>query len=393
MIAGRTILCFASGYDAPPTSKHHVMHLLAEHNVVLWVGYHASRTPAASSSDLAWIVHKLRQVLAGLRQARPSLYVLTPLVLPLPGSRLARAVNRQLILWQIRRALRRIANGPLEVWSFAPDIAYLLDGLDASGVIYYCVDDFAHFSGYDAEQILADEAALAGRADLLIVTSKALEESKASLNPNTLLLPHGVDVTHFARALAPGLAQAAELADIPHPRLGFFGLIRDWVDLDLLVALAQRRADWQIVLLGDATVDLAACRAEPNIHLLGPQPYDRLPAFCAGFDVGLIPFRLNELTRAVNPIKLREYFAAGLPVVSTPLPEVARYGSLVHLAEGADGFEAAVEAALAEPAAARAVRSEAMLAETWPARLAQIEAACKDSPSARSGGTMEPADE
>jgi glycosyltransferase involved in cell wall biosynthesis len=393
MIAGRTILCFASGYDAPPTSKHHVMHLLAEQNVVLWVGYHASRTPAASSSDIAWIVHKLRQVFAGLRQARPNLYVLTPLALPLPGSRLARAINRRLILWQIRRALRRIAAGPLEVWSFAPDIAYLLDGLDARRVIYYCVDDFAHFSGYDAGQILADEAALARRADLQIVTSQALLESKKSLNPNTLLLPHGVDATHFARALEPGLAEPAELADIPHPRLGFFGLIRDWVDLDLLVALAQRRAEWQIVLLGDSTVDLTACRTRPNIHLLGPKPYAELPAWCAGFDVGLIPFRLNELTRAVNPIKLREYLAAGLPVVSTPLPEVARYGSLVHLAEGVDAFEAAIAAALAEPADRRAARSQAMQAETWPARMNQIAAACKDSPSARPDDTMRPADE
>ena len=152
MIEGRTILCFASGYDAPPTSKHHVMHLLAERNTVLWVNYHASRAPFASMSDMRHMARRVREVFQGVKNPFGNLYVLTPPVMPLPGQAWARWVNRHLLIHSIRRALRRLRTGPVQVWSFAPDIAYLLGHFGEEKVVYYGVDDFASFSGYNAEQ-------------------------------------------------------------------------------------------------------------------------------------------------------------------------------------------------------------------------------------------------
>ncbi len=369
------ILCFASGYEAPPTSKHHVMHLLAEQgNVVLWVNYHASRMPSATGADFGRIARKLRQVAGGMTNPRENLYVLTPLVVPLPGSRLVRRVNRALLVGQIRRALRKVSPGPaaaLEIWSFTPEVAYLLGRFGERRVVYYCVDDHSQFTGYDAAQVLRDEEALCRRADLVVTTSGPLQESRKPWNPNTILVPHGVDYDHFSRALSDDLPEPADLSPIPRPRLGFFGLLRDWVDLDLLAEVARRRPDWHVVLLGDSTVDLTPYRPLANMHFLGPKPYADLPAYCRGFDVGLIPFKLNALTRAVNPIKLREYLAAGLPVVSTPLPEVERYAQWVSLATGPDAFTAAVESALSTPAA-RAARSAAMRSETWQEKVKRI---------------------
>jgi len=355
MIEGRTILCFASGYDAPPTSKHHVMHLLAERNVVLWVNYHASRTPSASGSDLAYAARKLSQVAGGLRRERPNLFTLTPLVAPLPSSATARRLNRGLLVTQIRRALSKVRRGPLQVWSFTPDIAYLLDAFPAEKVLYYCVDDFASFTGYDREQVLRDEADLCRRADLVVTSSRALQETKAPLNPNTILVPHGVDYAHFSKAVTDNLPVPEDVKGIPHPILGFFGLIRDWVDLGLLTEVAERRPDWHIVLIGDAdsNVNLAAYRAISNMHFLGRRPYADLPAYCRCFDVGLIPFKVNELTKSVNPIKLREYLAAGLPVVSTPLPEVSRHDPPVEVADTPERWGTTVEMALATPAEVR----------------------------------------
>jgi len=382
MIEGRTILCFASGYDAPPTSKHHVMHLLAERNVVLWVNYHASRVPTASASDLRSIGRKLGQVLGGLRSPRQNLHVLTPMVLPLPGAAWARRLNRALLVQQIRAALLRVRRGPVQVWSFTPDIAYLLGAFGEDRVLYYCVDDFARFSGYDAGQVRRDEEELCRRADLVVTTSRALQQAKAAWNPNTILVPHGVDYEHFARAVREELPEPADLAGIRRPRLGFFGLLRDWVDLDLLAEVARRRPNWHIVLIGDAdsNVDLAAYRSAANLHFLGPRAYADLPAHCRHWDVGLI--RVNELTRAVNPIKLREYLAAGLPVVSTPLPEVKACGAWVHVAAGPQAFAAAIEAALAEgEPAARRRRSQAMAKETWPAKVEQIAARLRRAPA------------
>ena len=376
MIEGKTILCFASGYDAPPTSKHHVMHLLAERNVVLWVNYHASRVPTASGSDLLYMAAKLGQIAGGMQRPRRNLYTLTPLVLPLPGSAAAKRVNKALLISQIRLALSRIRRGPLQLWSFTPDISYLLGHFGEEKVVYYCVDDHAAFTGYDREQVLRDEEDLSRRADLVVTTSMALQQAKKGWNENTVLIPHGVDYEHFARAVREPLAEPADLADIPHPRLGFFGLIRDWVNLDLLAEIARRRGEWQFVLIGDAdsNVNIGQYRDVTNMHFLGRKPYGELPAYCRRLDVGLIPFKLNELTCAVNPIKLREYLAAALPVVSTPLPEVKLYENIVHLAEGADEFETACETALETDPASRAALHQAMASETWPAKVGAIEA-------------------
>ncbi len=368
MIENQTILCFASGYDAPPTSKHHVMHLLAEQNVVLWVNYHASRMPTASASDLAYMAKKLRQVFAGLKSPRPNLHVLTPLVIPLPGSSWAQRLNRAMLVRQIRRALRRVQAGPLQFWSFTPDVAYLLGKFGEDKTVYYCVDDHSQFTGYNRQQVLRDEAELCQRADLVVTTSMALQEARQPHNPNTILVPHGVDYDHFSRAFKEDLPAPADIAAIPHPRLGFFGLIRDWVDLDLLAEVARRRPEWHIVLVGDSTVDLSPYRSLPNMHFLGRKPYADLPAYCRQFDVGLIPFKINDLTRAVNPIKLREYLAAGLPVVSTPLPEVKLYEETVEIAAAVAEVEAAVEKCCTRNMKDREKLMASMARETWIAK-------------------------
>jgi glycosyltransferase involved in cell wall biosynthesis len=372
MIEGRTILCFASGYEAPPTSKHHVMHLLAERNTVLWINYHASRAPMATVSDLKHVAGKLRQIFQGLKNPRKNVFVLTPLVIPLPGKAWARKVNRWLLIRRVRQALRQVGHGPVQVWSFTPDISYALGHFSEEKVVYYCVDEHAAFSGYDREQVLRDETDLCRRADLVVTTSQALQEAKAPLNPNTILVTHGVDYEHFSRALRDDLTIPDDIKDIPHPILGFFGLIRDWVDLDLLAEVARARPDWHIVLLGDSTVGLAPYRGIPNMHFLGRRPYEQLPAYCRCFDVGLIPFKVNELTEAVNPIKLREYLAAGLPVVSTPMPEVKLYSHLIEVADTAEGLLRAVEEALASGPDARALRTAAMALETWSGKVDQI---------------------
>jgi len=385
MIEGRTILCFASSYDAPPTSKHHVMRVLAERNTVLWVNYHGSRRPGATRSDITAAAAKLRQAAGGPKRRDENLTVMTPLVLPMPSSPEARRLNRWLLARQLRAAIRRLGARTVDVWSFAPDIAYVLDSLPVSQVVYYCVDDFAQFDGYDADRVRAAEADLVGKADLVVTTSQALQDAKAMMNPRSILIPHGVDHAHFAAALSDDLAEPDDVAPWPHPRLGFVGLVHEWVDTAMLADLARRRPDWQLVLVGPSNGGLGELRSLPNVHLLGLRPYAQLPAYCKAFDVGLIPFVVNDLTRAVNPIKLREYLAAGLPVVSAPLPEVLRCGQTVMTAETAEEYIEAIEKILAEPAAARVARSSAVRDQGWRAK---VETICRAlSPSA--GGQAE----
>jgi glycosyltransferase involved in cell wall biosynthesis len=151
------------------------------------------------------------------------------------------------------------------------------------------------------------------------------------------------------------------------------------------MAIARHRSEWRFVWIGDATLNLSEYRAIPNMHFLGRKPYEQIPAYCRGFDVGLIPFQDNELTKAVNPIKLREYLAVGLPVVSTSLPEVRQYERGATLAAKADEFERACAAALSENTPqCRGTRSADMRTETWPAKVERISRAASSGRKASS---------
>lgn len=374
MIEGRNIVCFASNWFYDPTSKHHVMKLLSRKNHVVWVNYHASRRPRVSAADAGAIVAKLRQFVEGPRRVSESMTVITPLVVPLPGNRAVAAINRRLLTRQIRGVLKTLPQRPTQLWSFAPDVDFLCGRFGEERVVYYCVDEFSRFSGYDADEVLAAEARLAAKADLVITTSQTLQDAKRSLNPNTVLVTHGVDCEHFAKAVSDDVSIPADVAGIRRPVLGFWGLIQDWMDIDLIARTAAARPDWSIVLIGEAATDVSALQTLPNVHLLGRRPYADLPAYAKAFDVGLIPFRVNELTRAVNPIKLREYLSAGLPVVSTPMPEVARYAQWVEVAEGREAFIEACGRAIdrAGDTTAAEARRTAMASETWEAKVEEI---------------------
>lgn len=371
---GKAIIIFASGYDAPPTSKHHVAHILAQDNKVIWVNYHASRAPSASASDILYIFKKLIQVFRGTREVRKNLFVVTPFVIPLPGSKLAKWFNKKLLIHKLRKLARKHCGDGLQVWSFAPDVAYLIDGLVPEKVLYYCVDDFAHFTGYDTQQVVADEKALMARANLTVTTSQVLYDARCKGDNKTILVPHGVDYQHFAKACDEQLAIPSDLADIPEPRIGFFGLIRDWVDLKTLAVVAKRKPSWQFVLLGDSTIPLDDYRNIENMHFLGRKSYEELPAYCSGFDVGLIPFVNNELTKAVNPIKLREYLSAALPVVSSPMDEVEKYArqGLARIAKTPEDYINSIQCSLNDTKERRIGYSRAMREETWPAKVEMI---------------------
>ncbi len=373
MIEGRNIICIASNWSYDPTSKHHVMKLFAERNHIVWVNYHGSRRPRIGVTDARTIAGRLREVIEGPRRVSENMTVVTPLVVPLPGNRTAMQWNRRLLARQIRTVLRRLPPRPVQLWTFAPDVDYLVGRFDEECVVYYCVDEFSAFAGYDPVAIREAEGRLLAGADVVLATSLAIYQAKRRLNDEVVHVPHGVDVEHFSAAASSGLRVPDDAAAIPRPVLGFWGMIQDWVDMDLLVKVARLRPDWSILLIGEALADVSRLAALPNVHLLGRRAYAQLPAYAKAIDVGLIPFCESELTRAVNPIKLREYLAAGLPVVSTPLPEAERFAGWVSIARGAEAFTAACEREMTENSPEKAARRRAgMLPETWRAKVEAI---------------------
>jgi UDP-galactopyranose mutase len=213
------------------------------------------------------------------------------------------------------------------------------------------------------------EANLLARADLVFTGGQSLYEAKRGQHPRVFAFPSSVDAAHFARARRE-IEDPADQAAIPHPRLGFFGVIDERMDLDLLAAVADARPDWHLAIIGPVVkVDPALLPKRANIHYLGKKDYQELPAYLAGWDVALLPFAINESTRFISPTKTPEYLAAGKPVVSTPIRDVVRpYGmrGLVHIAATADDFVQAIAQALAEDGDARMQRADAFLAqESW----------------------------
>jgi glycosyltransferase involved in cell wall biosynthesis len=373
MLTGENIICFANDWHNDPTSKHQVMKLLSKQNRVLWVNSIGMRRPNASSSDLKRIFVKLKNFLQGLEKIHEDLFIFTPIVLPLPSSSWARQINALLLrasLWYYRKQL---GMKDFQLWTFVPTMVELAGKMGEKALIYYCVDEWSKFSFMDSEAMRSMEIRLLQKAAIVFVTADHLYRDKVQFNRNTFLVEHGVDHEHFSRAHNEYLDTPMDIRIIKKPILGFFGLIHEWIDLDLIEHVAKVKPEWSIVLIGKSSVDVSRFQRYANVHFLGQKSYATLPAYCKVFDVGLIPFVINELTLNVNPIKLREYLSAGLPVVSTALPEVEKYSAIVSIAHSGTEFVALIQKAFLNDSPENKIkRSSCMAGETWQNKIDYI---------------------
>ena len=374
MLEGENIICFAKDWSEDPTSNNHVMRLLARNNNVLWLNSIGLRKPnLGSRGDLGKMWKKVKSFTEGPVQVEERMWVFTPLVVPLPASAWATVVNQQILKASLVWLRRRLGMKSYQLWTFLPNVVQHIGALDPSLVVFYCTDEFSQFSYLDGARLAQWDNELCRRADVVFATAHSLWEKRRPLNPNTYLASHGVDQTHFAQALKDDLPVADELAGIEGPVVGFFGLIHDWIDQDLLAYVAEQRPGWTLAVIGKAAVDTSRLARLPNVKLLGRKAYADLPRYCKRFSVGLLPFVVNELTRNVNPIKMREYLSAGVPVVSTNLPEARAQGDLCAIAETREAFLSACDAAIAnDTPEKRRERSLAMKKETWEAKVAEL---------------------
>ncbi len=247
-------------------------------------------------------------------------------------------------------------NRPLIRWFYSPMFASYGERL-APGqlVIYDCMDELASFAAAPAGLVEA-ERRLLERADVVFTGGRSLYESKRDRNPNVHCFPSAVDAAHFARALDPNLAIPADLAGLPKPVFGYYGVIDERLDYDLIARLADAQGAASIALVGPMIkVDPASLPRRANLHYLGQKTYDELPAYLKGFDVCIMPWALNEATKTISPTKTLEYMAAGKPIVSTAVRDVVRdHGDLVFVANDAGEFLELAEGALGKFDADRA---------------------------------------
>lgn len=315
------------------------------------------------------------------RKLKDNLWVYTPLVPfnlalaeKVPGAMkvlrhvLRRSLNRALTSLEFDQSAARIA------WLSHPYHLYHVGLAEEDVVIYHCADDFTLLGRASQDMHIAElEKALAQNSDLVLATAHMLQERLAPCNPRTHYFSNAVDFALFHQAAEPDSELAQEMRDIPGPIIGFMGNISDWYDYDLLQEVVGRASDWSFVFVGQVTRNVQnrvdQLGRYPNVYFLGWKDYYTLPTYLKGFDVAIMPYRVNEFMRSVNPNKLYQFMAAGLPIVSTPIPEAAKFSEVIDLADGPDEFYAAIERLIGQRGSTRIQKGlEIARRESWEAR-------------------------
>jgi glycosyltransferase involved in cell wall biosynthesis len=376
-----TIIYFGNDWAAENrTSSHHVARWLAKRYDVIYVESPGLRAPKGTGRDLKKLVSKVGLALRGPRPTPEGLQVQTMLQIPFHGSDLVRRANRHLLVASLKLLLKlRGVKNPI-TWFVVPHMAPVAGQLGERLSVYYCIDDYAALPDVDVQAVRAMDEALTRKANLVFVASDTLLEKKRSLNADTHVSPHGVDYDHFVKAQDPHLATPEDVAKLPRPIIGFFGLIERWIELDLIKYMAEKRPHWTFLMIGRIAVPEAEVPRLPNIHYLGRRPYETLPAYGKAFDVAIIPYHLTQQVLHSNPIKLREYLAMGKPIVSVSVPEIDKFSDHVAIARTHEEYLAKVDAAVANGLSAERIKSQTERASTmtWDANLRKVIAVVED---------------
>ena len=283
--------------------------------------------------------------------------------------------------------------GPLIAWYYTPMMLPFSRHIDADLTVFDAMDELSKFK-FAPTHLLDLEQELIDRADIVFTGGSSLYEAKKDRHPNVHCFPSSVDRAHFCKARARQF-EPADQEDLPLPRLGFYGVIDERFDIELLDAVAKMRPDWSFVMVGPVVkISEDELPRRPNIHYLGSKTYDQLPAYLSGWDVALMPFAMNESTQFISPTKTPEYLTGGKPVVSTPIKDVVRhYGQLegVKIAATPQEFVAACEEALElsrNPESGWLAEADLMLsAASWDTTQARMAGLVADLLGVRTGAT------
>jgi glycosyltransferase involved in cell wall biosynthesis len=246
--------------------------------------------------------------------------------------------------------LAKLPQVPLTTWYYTPMALEFSRHLQPEICVYDNMDELSGFRGAPPPLVALEQELLA-RADIVFTGGESLYEAKQGRHENLHCFPSSIDAAHFGKARLRSVEEAADQAALPGPRIGYFAVIDERLDIDLVEQTADLRPDWQFVIIGPVVkIDPQSLPQRPNLHWIGPRPYSELPSYLSGWDVAFMPFALNEATRYISPTKTPEFLAAGVPVVSTPINDVVRpYGQmgLVEIADCAEDLVAKAERLMA----------------------------------------------
>ena len=342
---------------------------------VLLVNSIGMRMPLPGKSTMPWrrVWRKFKSMLRHVRRPlaeHPDYVVMTPVLWPFYGSRRGRAINAALVRWQVQRVAKKMGLQNPDIIVTVPTAWDVVKPMARRSLVYNRSDKHSAFTEADGELIQSLERDLLHNSDLVLYTSRALLAKEAGVTKGrACFLDHGVDLEHFQQRPRSGRLRQRGIAG---PIIGFFGGLDDYViDFDLLERLAVERPDYQLVLIGDATLPVERLTRHGNVHFLGFREYREIPDLGADFDVGIMPWIDSDWIAHCNPIKLKEYLALGLEVVTTWFPEIDHYLDHVHVAHSGDEFLAQVDAVVAG-ARAKGDRKDLLAGADWDERTQEL---------------------
>lgn len=338
---------FSDDWGRHPSSCEHIFrHLVSEYRVI-WVNTIGFRAPRLTVADLKRSFEIIRSWIFrtnaddhGLQA--DNLEIVTPIVIPLPGVAACDAFNSWSMSRPVNKALTKYPEMKMYLVSSLPNVGGVFQRFPELLKLYYCVDDFVQWPGAKPSVVNRMEQDLISHCNGAVITSKNLGVKYHQSKIKPTLLNHGVDYRHFSVGQS-SISQSASGAAV----IGFFGEIREWFAVDLILEAAKVHPEWTIVLIGRVQTDVSELEKQPNIKLHGYVAYAELPKIASTFSVGIIPYQVSALTRTISPLKCLEYLALGLPVVATSLPSLEAYGDFVVRADEPRAFTAAIENALA----------------------------------------------
>ena len=376
-----TILYFGNDWFAENrTSSHHIARWLAQEYSVYYIECPGMRAPQGSGRDIKKTIQKLLRSARGPVSVPGGLKVKTLLQIPFHRFTSVRWLNRRLIFASI--AWLRWCEGirkPI-TWFTIPHVPSLVGSMGEELSVYYCTDDHGALPGVNERAVRAMDEETTRRASLVFVTSETLLERKRSLNPNVFVSPHGVHVEHFGKAQDEGLPVSADVAGLPRPVIGFFGVIEPRIDVELIDYLAQQRPQWTFLLIGRIAVPPHLLPRRSNVHFVGKRPYESLPSYGRIFDATIIPYRQNRFNFHANPLKLREYLAMGKPVVSVRTPEIEKYADVVEIADSHEDLLLCLDKVLQSVDSRDSIRRRMsrVASESWEDRFQAIHETVKE---------------
>jgi glycosyltransferase involved in cell wall biosynthesis len=369
-----SLMVFADDWGRHPSSCQHLVRHLQDQFKVLWINTIGTRKPRVTALTARRVVEKLRNWSKGLQQISDRFWVCDLPMLPAAGGRIGQALNQKWISHRLQSLLAKAEISRPVVFTTLPYVHGMVRNITRRGMVYYCTDDFSHWPDADRDALVAADREISAQADLVLPVSQSLYERYRNCR-RCEFFPHGVDFEHFAAAASLENDMPESLHRLPRPRIGFFGLIYEKLDFELLSAVSRRYPSGSVVMIGPVDYCDNAFRALPNVQLMGRQPYSDLPRWIAGLDALMLPYVDDPMIRQSGPLKLRECLASGKPTVSVAVPEVRRLEPHVRVAEDIDGFLNQIDQALAEAtdSPAKLLRQNAVRDDSWAKRARHFE--------------------